>query len=103
MGYTKKKFEELSIIDDFLMNAVAGDSEVGEDFCRTLVSALLGRQIGKIQVAVQKTFPGISPAHRGIRLDVEIMEYADDMTVEENSGFPGEQEEKKRTSCSEYL
>jgi len=30
MNYTIKPFEELDIIDDFLMNAIAADAEVGE-------------------------------------------------------------------------
>lgn len=36
MSYIKKPLEELDVIDDFLMNAIATDPEVGEEFCRTI-------------------------------------------------------------------
>jgi len=35
MSYTTKPFEELDIMDDFLMNATADDEEVGEEFSKT--------------------------------------------------------------------
>lgn len=80
MSYTTKPFEELDIMDDFLMNAAADDEEVGEEFSRTLLYGLLQKQIGKIQVSVQKVMIPNMPNHRGIRLDVEVNEY------EENNG-----------------
>ena len=75
MNYTIKPFEELDIIDDFLMNAIAADAEVGERFCRVLLSALLQRKIGKIKVIAQRVLPAQSPGLRGIRMDVEVTEY----------------------------
>ena len=74
MKYYKRSFEELDVMDDFLMSALAGDPEVGEAFCKKLLSVLLQREIGKIDVVVQRTIPGTSPLKRGIRLDVEIEE-----------------------------
>ena len=77
MSYTTKPFEELDIMDDFLMNVTAIDKEVGEEFSKTLLKGLLQREVGKIQVNIQKVhFPKL-PNHRGIRLDVEVQEYAD--------------------------
>ena len=32
MAYTKKPLEDLNVIDDFLMNRLASDQEVGEEF-----------------------------------------------------------------------
>lgn len=81
MGHTTKPFEELDIIDDFLMNAVACDEEVGEEFCRTLVTSLLQRELGRIRVNIQRVIPANTPSHRGIRMDVEVVEY------EEKEGF----------------
>lgn len=49
MGYTNKPFEELDILDDFLMNQLAMDENVGESFCRRLISVLLGQKIGTIR------------------------------------------------------
>lgn len=74
MSNTNKTFEELDVIDDFLMNAVAADPEVGEAFCRTVLSVLLQKEINKLHVTVQKTIPAMVPGLRGIRMDVEIME-----------------------------
>ena len=77
MSYTKKAFEELDIIDDFLMNAVASDPEVGEAFCRKILSVLLQRSIRKIRIVSQRTIPAVTPEHRGIRMDVEVEEAAE--------------------------
>lgn len=77
MSYTTKPFEELDIMDDFLMNVTADDKEVGEEFSRTLLKGLLQRDLGKIQVNIQKVHFPKMPNHRGIRLDVEINEYED--------------------------
>lgn len=75
MSYTKKTLEELDVLDDFLMNAVADDKEVGEAFCRCILSVLLQREIGKVRVTAQRTLPAAVPGHRGIRMDVEVEEY----------------------------
>lgn len=77
MGYTNKPFEELDVLDDFLINAIAADPEVGEAFCRKLLSVLLQRDIGEIRVIAQYTFPASNPEYRGIRMDVKIEEFQD--------------------------
>lgn len=74
MAYTKRKLEELNIMDDFLMNAVATDEEVGVPFCREILSVLLQREIGEIRVVSQRTIPALTPTLRGIRIDVEVIE-----------------------------
>ena len=74
MAYTKRKLEELNIMDDFLMNAVATDEEVGVPFCREILSVLLQREIGEIRVVSQRTIPALTPTLRGIRMDVEVVE-----------------------------
>lgn len=74
MSYTNKRFEELDVMDDFLMNALATDPEVGESFCRRILSVLLQRSIGRIRVVAQRTVPPLTPASRGIRMDVEVEE-----------------------------
>ena len=77
MEYKFKKFEELDIIDDYMMNLVASDPVVGQDFSRTLAEALLQRKLGKIRVNVQRVIPGNPQKKRGIRMDVEVLEYDD--------------------------
>ncbi|MBD5459360.1 MAG: hypothetical protein HDR26_00225 [Lachnospiraceae bacterium] len=76
-SYYNKPFEELDVLDNFLMNAVAANSEVGEAFCRKVLSVLLQRRIGKIKIVAQYTLPAHSPGYRGIRMDVKVEEPAD--------------------------
>lgn len=76
MSYTTKPFEDLDIMDDFLMNAAADDEEVGEEFSRTLLKGLLQRELGMIQISIQKVLFADTPNHRGIRLDIEVNEFA---------------------------
>ena len=75
---TLKKWEELDVLDNYLINAVASDPEVAEPFFRRLLSVLLQRKVGKIRVETEKFFPGSAPDRRGIRLDVEVDEYMSD-------------------------
>ena len=75
---TLKKWEELDVLDNYLINAVASDPDVAEPFFRRLLSVLLQRKVGKIRVAAENFFPGSAPDRRGIRLDVEVDEYMTD-------------------------
>ncbi|MCQ2550387.1 MAG: hypothetical protein MJ134_10165 [Lachnospiraceae bacterium] len=74
MSYTTKPFQELSLIDDFLSNAISSNKDVNEDFYKTLIPALLQRDINleKIHIRNQYAIQGNTPYYRGIRLDVEI-------------------------------
>ncbi|MBP3459706.1 MAG: hypothetical protein J6K58_10915 [Lachnospiraceae bacterium] len=74
MSYTNKTLEELNVLDDFLMNAIVTTPEIGEAFCRTVLSVLLQRKVGKVKVISQRMIPPFTPEHRGIRMDVEIQE-----------------------------
>lgn len=77
MSFSGKTLEELNLIDDFMINAVVSNREVGEAFCRRALSVLLQRNIGKLSIIAQRTVPALAPGLRGIRMDVEINEYAD--------------------------
>ena len=70
----RKKLEEMDVLDDFLMNAVASDAEVGESFCRILLTILLGKRIGKLRIIGQHFLQGLQEGKRGIRMDVEVEE-----------------------------
>ncbi len=76
MGNTRKTLQELNLMDDFLMNAVATNEEVAEPFCRRVLSVLLQREIGELKIVAQRSVPATDPEKRGIRMDVEIKEYA---------------------------
>lgn len=69
-----KRFEDLDLLDNFLMDAVASDPDVGEDACRIIITTLLQRQVGRVRVVSQRSIPGVAPDKRGIRLDVEVVE-----------------------------
>ncbi len=72
-------------MDDFLMSAVASDGENGEDFCRLVLSVLLGRKIGRVHVTAQRTIPALTPKLRGIRMDVEVVEETENGETETQS------------------
>lgn len=63
-----KKFEELDVMDDYLMTAMSSDAEVGEDACRLLISTLLQREIGKVSVTSQRVLTGALPNYRGSKM-----------------------------------
>lgn len=81
MSYTKRPLEDLNVMDDFLINALACNPEIGVPFCRTLLSVLLQRPIGKITITAQKVIPAAAPDKRGIRMDVVIEEFAEADTI----------------------
>lgn len=83
MSYTKCAFDELNLLDDFLLNAIASDPEIGNDFCRTLISVLLQKDL---HVAAQKVIMPPTPGHRGVRLDIEARE-----SLEFSPGSPGDE------------
>ena len=74
MDYTKKKLEDMDVMDDFLMGQLAADESFGTDFCRLVISTLLQRKIGKLRVSTQKVLAALTPSLRGIRMDVEMEE-----------------------------
>lgn len=75
MSYVHKTFDELNLMDDFLINAIASDPEVGIPFCRTLLSVLLQRKIGAIRVVAQRFIPAPAPGMRGV--EVPSIDYQD--------------------------
>lgn len=83
MSYTKRTFDELNLLDDFLLNAIASDPEIGNDFCRTLISVLLQKDIQDLYVVAQKIIMPPTPGHRGVRLDIEARE-----SLEFSPGLP---------------
>lgn len=74
MSYVKRSLEELNLMDDFLMGAVAADERYGAEFCRIVLTTFLGRRIGEVKVVAQRMIPAYTPKLRGIRMDVEVTE-----------------------------
>ena len=64
----KRKLEDLNLMDDFLFQEMVSKEGIGEEFCRILLSTILGRPIQKIKVIPQKVLLGIDTGSHGIRM-----------------------------------
>ena len=70
----RKRWDELDLMDNELMNIVASDPNVGVPFCKRVLSVLLEKEIENIRVNVQRYIPGVDSGRRGVCLDVEVEE-----------------------------
>ncbi len=70
----RKSLEELDVLSNFMLNAIANDPDVSKPFFQKVLSILLEREIGEVTVHAQAFLPADSPQHRGIFMDVEIIE-----------------------------
>ena len=66
---SKKKFEELDLMDNFLVLALASDLEGGPAYGRLLAEGLLHEKVGYVRIHAEKIVPGIGLTKRGIRTD----------------------------------
>ena len=69
-----RSLDELNVLDNFMLNAIAMDPDIREPFFKEVLSVLLQREIGDIVVMAQSVMQGDAPDLRGIQLDVEIWE-----------------------------
>jgi len=74
MGYIREPYEDLDVMSDFLNNVLASDPRTSKEYCRILIRNLLGYEVEKIHVEVQKIIGPANPDKRGIRLDIEVKE-----------------------------
>ena len=72
---TRRKLEDLNLIDNFLFEALVSHPEFGEPFCRIMLSILMQREGGQVKVVSQKVYPGSDTDRHGSRLDVYVEEY----------------------------
>lgn len=68
-----RRIEELNLLDDFLFYEVVS-GEKGEKFCKLLIWAVCGRDVGKISVCPQKVIQGTDTRYRGVRMDLYVDE-----------------------------
>ena len=61
-----KPLEQMNIVDDFLAGSLIGHKEYGEAASRYILSCILNRKIGKLNVVTQKFLIGDNPERHGI-------------------------------------
>ena len=52
----KRKLEELSLMDDFLFNAMLTHPETGEKFTNKILKLLFNREFKNLKVSAQKVY-----------------------------------------------
>ena len=67
-----RRLENLNLLDDFLFQQMLLQEDVGEEFCRILLSTILEKPIRNVHVIPQKNIPGIDTHQHGIRMDAYI-------------------------------
>ncbi len=70
----KRKLQELNLLDDFLFGKMVTYPGVSEQFCRQLISVVLGVDLKRVRIVPQKVYYGADVDMRGARLDVYIEE-----------------------------
>ena len=64
----RRKLEELSLMDDFLFNAMLTHSETGEKFTNKILKLLFNREFKNLKVSAQKVYAGMNTDLRGDRV-----------------------------------
>ncbi len=82
----RRPLAELNLMDAFLFQQILLQEKEGPEFCRILLSTILGRPIRNVRIIPQKNILGIDTDRHGIRLDA----YIEDVSEADNSIFPNE-------------
>ena len=64
----KRKLEELSLMDDFLFNAMLTHPETGEKFTNKILKLLFNREFKNLKVSAQRVYAGMNTDLRGDRV-----------------------------------
>lgn len=72
--HSKKKLEDLNMMDAFLFDASTENPKDAEIIARTIVRRVMGRDLQEITVESQKQFLGLDFGKRGIRMDLWVRE-----------------------------
>ena len=76
-----RPLEELDLMDDFLFQELLMQERDGEEFCRILLSTILGKQIRNVRIIPQKNILGIDTNRHGIRMDAYIEDISEENIV----------------------
>ena len=77
---SKRKLEELNLLDDFLFGTMVTYPVIGEKFVRELLQTIFDREFGKLTMVPQKVYYGSNTDKHGARLDVYVEEEAEGET-----------------------
>lgn len=75
---TTKSLQELNLLDSYLFGASTENPQNAEFIAKLIIERAMGRRIKEILVMPEKQLAGIDTLHHGIRMDLCIMEYAND-------------------------
>lgn len=81
MAYIRETFEELDIMNNFMFNNLTTVPETAIPFCKCMIKNLLGKEVEEINVHTEKFIVPNDPKKRGVRLDVQVNEIADDSII----------------------
>lgn len=73
-----RPLSELNLMDDFLFQEMLAQEDIGEEFCRILLSTILGKPLRKVRVIPQKPMLGSDTDKHGIRMDAYIEDLSTD-------------------------
>lgn len=94
MAYVKEEVRKLDVMSNFLFNRLTTDPEIAEKFCRRLLKSLIGKDVGKIIVNSEQVVMPDKPDKRGVRLDVKINEYQNEVITKVYDVEPHRDKEK---------
>ena len=100
---TKRKLEELNLLDNFLFGSMVTHPELGESFVRELLQIIFNRQFGKLIVVPQKVYYGTDTDIHGARLDVYLEESLSDTNIENSIVYDLEPDKNSDTKAVEAL
>ena len=89
----RRKLEELNLLDDFLFGTTMNYLGIGEEFGRTLLRIIFGREYGKLTVVAQKVYYGSDTDRHGARLDVYLEEENADVLMKRAAVYDVEPEQ----------
>ncbi len=75
---SNQSIQDLNLLDSYLFGAATEIPENAEYIAKIIIERTLGCKIKKISVMPEKQLAGVDSSHHGIRMDLCIMEYADE-------------------------
>ncbi|MBO5070383.1 MAG: hypothetical protein J6C37_08480 [Roseburia sp.] len=74
MSNTRRRIEELSLIDDFMFTEASVDQKTAQILVGMIITRATGLKVGKLVIEAQKTVNGVDTDCHGVRLDVAVHE-----------------------------